>query len=69
MRRVILHVGKDSVKAVIIAQSNAHLFKSVQEGSVHIELGSQQLNGWFFANALAAAAVTDDDDRNYLFIN
>jgi len=69
MRRLILHVGKDSVKAMIIAQSNAHLFKSVQERSVHMELGSQELNGWFFANALAATAVTDDDDRNYLHIN
>ena len=71
MRRVIRHVGKDSVKAVINIQSNAHLFKSIQEGLFHIELGSQQLNRSFFATALAAAAATDDDDddRNYLHIN
>ena len=63
--------GKDSVKAMRKVQSNAHLFKSVQEGSVHIELGSQRLNRSYFANALAAAAATDDDDddRNYLHIN
>lgn len=68
MCRVILHVDKDSVKAVRKVQSNAHLFKSIQEGSVHIELGSQRLNRSYFASALAAAAATDDD-RNYLHIN
>jgi len=71
MHRVILHVGKDSVKAARNVQSNAQLFKSIQEGSVHIELGSQRLNRSYFANGLAAAAATDDDDddRNYLCIN
>lgn len=69
MRRVILRVGKDSVKAVINVQSNAHLFKSIQEGLFHIEMGSQQLNRSFFASALAAATATDVDDRNYLHIN
>jgi len=69
MRRVILHVGKDSVKAVRKVQSNAHLFKRIQEGSVHIELESQRLNRSYFANALAAATATNDDDRIYLHIN
>jgi len=67
LSRVILHVGKDSMKAVRKVQSNAHLFKSVQEGSVHAEFGSQRLNRSYFANALADAAATDDD-RNYLHI-
>ena len=69
MRRVILHVGKDSVKAVINIQSNSHLFKSIQEGLFNIELGSQQSNRSFFVNAVAASTATDDDDRNYLHIN
>jgi hypothetical protein len=53
-------MGKDRVKTMRKVQSNEHLFKSVQEGSVHIELGSQRLNRSYLANALAAA--TDDDD-------
>jgi hypothetical protein len=69
MHGVILHVGKDSVKAMGKVQSNAHLFKSIQEGSVHIEFGSKLLDRLYFATALAAATATDDDDRNYLHIN
>jgi hypothetical protein len=69
MRRVIRHVGEDRVKAVRKVHSNAHLFASVRERSVHVELGSQRLNRLYIANALAAVAATDDGDRNYLRIN
>jgi hypothetical protein len=64
MYRVGLHLGKDSIEAVT-KQSNAQLFKSIQERSVHIELGSQQVHRSNLADAVAA----DDDDRNYMHIN